>query len=100
MSSQPNPVPGYPPSYSSIASQTIPNGLELLQAHIYFRHGERTPVKERLTHLGIPSQWNMCGGRIDKPGSLWYVKPRLHSIARFSSLKYVYSIAIGASSPM
>lgn len=24
------------------------------------RHGERTPVKERLTHLGIPSKWNMC----------------------------------------
>ena len=71
MASQPNPVPGYPPNYSEISTQTIPADLELLQAHVYFRHGERTPVKERLTHLGIPSQWNMCGGRIDKPGSLW-----------------------------
>lgn len=60
MSAQPNPVSGYPPNYSAIASQTIPEGLDLLQAHVFFRHGERTPVKERLTHLGVPKVWNMC----------------------------------------
>lgn len=74
MSAQPNPVPGYPPNYSLIAKQTVPEGLQLLQSHVYFRHGERTPVKERLTHLGIPNQWHMCGGRIDQPGDLWYVR--------------------------
>lgn len=58
---KPNPTPGEPPNYDlSIPEPAIPAGLELLQAHIYFRHGERTPVKERLTHLGIPSRWNMC----------------------------------------
>ena len=60
MASKPNPVPGYPPAYDEITSLSIPPGLELLAAHWFFRHGERTPVRERLTHLGIPSRWNMC----------------------------------------
>lgn len=60
MSAQPSPVPGYPPGYDELGKSTIPAGLELAQIHIYFRHGERTPVRQRLTHLGIPSQWNLC----------------------------------------
>lgn len=60
MAAKPNPVPGYPPGYHDIASLSIPSGLELLSAHWYYRHAERTPVRPRLAHLGIPSQWNLC----------------------------------------
>ena len=79
MASKPNPVPGYPPAYDEIPSLTIPPGLEILAAHWFFRHGERTPVRERLTHLGIPSRWNMCSaGRVFAAGVL--NDPDLHAL--------------------
>lgn len=60
MAAKPNPVPGYPPAFNDIASLTIPPGLELLSAHWYYRHAERTPVRPRLAAAGIPTQWNLC----------------------------------------
>ncbi|KAN0059671.1 hypothetical protein ACQY0O_008243 [Thecaphora frezii] len=36
-----------------------PAGLELMQVHYFVRHGERTPVRTRLTHL-LPERWNLC----------------------------------------
>lgn len=36
-----------------------PKGLELAQVHYLVRHGERTPVRTRLTHL-FPEKWNLC----------------------------------------
>lgn len=36
-----------------------PKGLELSQVHYLVRHGERTPVRTRLTHL-FPERWNLC----------------------------------------
>lgn len=36
-----------------------PDNLALEQVHVYVRHGERTPVKARMTEY-IPSQWQIC----------------------------------------
>ncbi|KAJ1027219.1 hypothetical protein NDA18_003230 [Ustilago nuda] len=36
-----------------------PKGLELSQVHYLVRHGERTPVRTRLTHI-FPEKWNLC----------------------------------------
>ncbi|KIS70665.1 uncharacterized protein UMAG_01827 [Mycosarcoma maydis] len=36
-----------------------PKGLELAQVHYLVRHGERTPVRSRLTHI-FPEKWNLC----------------------------------------
>ena len=36
-----------------------PAGLDLKQVHYLVRHGERTPVRTRLTHL-FPERWNLC----------------------------------------
>ncbi|EST07776.1 Histidine phosphatase superfamily, clade-2 [Kalmanozyma brasiliensis GHG001] len=36
-----------------------PKGLELSQVHYLVRHGERTPVRKRLTHI-LPERWNLC----------------------------------------
>ncbi|EPQ29696.1 uncharacterized protein PFL1_02916 [Pseudozyma flocculosa PF-1] len=36
-----------------------PAGLSLQQVHYLVRHGERTPVRTRLTHL-FPQRWNLC----------------------------------------
>ncbi|SPO22025.1 related to acid phosphatase ACP2 precursor [Ustilago trichophora] len=36
-----------------------PKGLELSQVHYLVRHGERTPVRSRLTHI-FPEKWNLC----------------------------------------
>ncbi|KIJ63162.1 hypothetical protein HYDPIDRAFT_134966 [Hydnomerulius pinastri MD-312] len=39
-----------------------PAGLQLEQVHIYVRHGERTPVKTRMTDppASIPEHWQVC----------------------------------------
>lgn len=39
-----------------------PAGLRLAQVHYMIRHGERTPVRERLQKANppIPTRWNMC----------------------------------------
>jgi hypothetical protein len=39
-----------------------PSGLELTQVHYLIRHGERTPVRERLQKANppIPARWNLC----------------------------------------
>lgn len=39
-----------------------PPGLQLTQVHYLIRHGERTPVRERLQKASpaIPVRWNMC----------------------------------------
>lgn len=39
-----------------------PPGLELTQVHYLIRHGERTPVRERLQKADppIPARWNLC----------------------------------------
>lgn len=36
--------------------------LQLQQVHYVVRHGERTPVRERMAHANppIPGRWNMC----------------------------------------
>ncbi|KAF9649732.1 phosphoglycerate mutase-like protein [Thelephora ganbajun] len=36
-----------------------PDNLALEQVHVYVRHGERTPVKPRMTEH-IPPQWQIC----------------------------------------
>lgn len=36
-----------------------PDNITLEQVHVYVRHGERTPVKARMTEH-IPSQWQIC----------------------------------------
>lgn len=36
-----------------------PRSLELTQVHYLVRHGERTPVRTRLTHI-FPEKWNLC----------------------------------------
>ncbi|KAG1902334.1 histidine phosphatase superfamily [Suillus fuscotomentosus] len=39
-----------------------PEGLDLEQVHIYVRHGERTPVRVRMSDppASIPADWQMC----------------------------------------
>ncbi|KAG1811722.1 phosphoglycerate mutase-like protein [Suillus subaureus] len=39
-----------------------PGGLDLEQVHIYVRHGERTPVRVRMSNppASIPADWQMC----------------------------------------
>ncbi|KAG2139336.1 histidine phosphatase superfamily [Suillus clintonianus] len=39
-----------------------PKGLDLEQVHIYVRHGERTPVRVRMSDppASIPADWQMC----------------------------------------
>lgn len=39
-----------------------PAGLQLAQVHYMIRHGERTPVRERLQKANppIPTRWSMC----------------------------------------
>lgn len=36
-----------------------PPSFELSQVHYLVRHGERTPVRKRLTHI-FPEKWNIC----------------------------------------
>ncbi|CAO1615430.1 unnamed protein product [Parajaminaea phylloscopi] len=54
------PWPWAPPRSSTTGSQDA--NLNLLQAHYYIRHGERTPVRTRLTESNppIPARWNFC----------------------------------------
>ncbi|KAJ8597066.1 phosphoglycerate mutase-like protein [Rhizopogon salebrosus TDB-379] len=46
-------VEGYP---------LAPEGLNLEQVHVYVRHGERTPIVERMSDppASIPAEWQMC----------------------------------------
>lgn len=46
-------VEGYP---------VAPEGLDLKQVHVYVRHGERTPVRVRMSDppASIPADWQMC----------------------------------------
>ncbi|KAG2105162.1 histidine phosphatase superfamily [Suillus cothurnatus] len=39
-----------------------PEGLDLEQVHVYVRHGERTPVRVRMSDppASIPADWQMC----------------------------------------
>ncbi|EEB05687.1 acid phosphatase [Schizosaccharomyces japonicus yFS275] len=46
----PSPAPGL----------DYPEPLELKYLQVIFRHGERTPVKDRLESAGIPRDWKMC----------------------------------------
>ena len=49
------------PPYTQEELQTLyPPALELTQAHVYFRHGERTPISQRLTGAGLPGFWPFC----------------------------------------
>ncbi|KAH8923447.1 hypothetical protein BT69DRAFT_160050 [Atractiella rhizophila] len=57
---------GHPPFHDEIAggdNALPPNGLELVQAHWFVRHGERTPVRPRpllAYRAGLPQRYNLC----------------------------------------
>ncbi|KAK4047051.1 hypothetical protein OIO90_006334 [Microbotryomycetes sp. JL221] len=55
---------GTPPNAHLIESKLgewNPTGLQLVQAHWFVRHGERSPVRRRLTGVGdIPSVFQLC----------------------------------------
>ncbi|KAJ2719103.1 hypothetical protein GGI07_005415 [Coemansia sp. Benny D115] len=53
--SQAAPLPKLTPEYISSA---YPKDLELIQAQVFFRHGERTPVKKKLIRSDSP--WPFC----------------------------------------
>ncbi|CDW99522.1 hypothetical protein [Sporisorium scitamineum] len=60
-----------------------PKGLELAQVHYLVRHGERTPVRSRLTHI-FPEKWNLCrAGREFDACVLELAPTRDHSIPPF-----------------
>ncbi|WBW70794.1 acid phosphatase [Schizosaccharomyces osmophilus] len=43
-----------------VAGLDFPKQLELKYLQVVFRHGERSPVKERLESAGIPKDWKLC----------------------------------------
>ncbi|KAG0700578.1 histidine phosphatase superfamily [Suillus ampliporus] len=64
-----------------------PEGLDLEQVHVYVRHGERTPVRVRMSDppASIPADWQMCntaksfhetvaGYSLTVDDGLWYKK--------------------------
>ncbi|KAM0791655.1 hypothetical protein ACM66B_006091 [Microbotryomycetes sp. NB124-2] len=53
---------GTPPNAHLIASEAwVPRGLQLVAAHWFVRHGERSPVRRRLTGVGdIPPVFQLC----------------------------------------
>ncbi|KAJ8597068.1 phosphoglycerate mutase-like protein [Rhizopogon salebrosus TDB-379] len=63
-----------------------PEGLDLKQVHIYVRHGERTPVRVRMSDppASIPADWQLCNtsksfhdtmaGYSSTEDGLWYKK--------------------------
>ncbi|SCV72301.1 BQ2448_4995 [Microbotryum intermedium] len=62
-------TPGTPPNAHLIgvaahgdrSESYIPQGLQLVQAHWFVRHGERSPVRQRLTGFGdIPAIFPLC----------------------------------------
>ena len=64
--------------------------LTLVQAHIFARHGERTPVRRRLQHL-VPSPWALC-----KTGTC-YDAPTLTATGDLMSLPIERQSEIAAS---
>lgn len=49
------------PPYTQEELQILyPPALELAQVHIFFRHGERTPVSQRLGNAGLAGFWPFC----------------------------------------
>lgn len=55
--------PWSPPSASASEGNLGPQSKpELVQAHYFIRHGERTPVRTRLTQSSppVPARWNLC----------------------------------------
>ncbi|SNX83040.1 related to acid phosphatase ACP2 precursor [Melanopsichium pennsylvanicum] len=60
-----------------------PSGLELFQVHYLVRHGERTPVRSRLTNI-FPEKWNLCrAGREFDACVLELTRSQDNSIAPF-----------------
>ena len=41
-------------------SSLYPAQFRLHHVQVLLRHGERTPVRTRFEHLGIPKFWNLC----------------------------------------
>lgn len=54
------PLQWSPPGWDAPGTSESP--LKLLQVHYFVRHGERTPVRTRLTNSKppIPSRWDLC----------------------------------------
>ncbi|KAJ2895807.1 acid phosphatase [Zalerion maritima] len=42
--------------------ELYPPSLELAQVQVFLRHGERTPVSQRLLNTGLPGFWPFCSG--------------------------------------
>ncbi|KAM0751178.1 phosphoglycerate mutase-like protein [Meredithblackwellia eburnea MCA 4105] len=66
---------GVPPNSHLITPEGwLPNGLQLVQAHWFVRHGERSPVRKRLVGFGdIPAIFPLCAtGRAFKTAVLGF----------------------------
>ncbi|KAG1723056.1 histidine phosphatase superfamily [Suillus lakei] len=50
------------PPFDVESYPVAPEGLDLEQVHVYVRHGERTPVRVRMSDppASIPADWQMC----------------------------------------
>ncbi|GAC96123.1 histidine acid phosphatase [Pseudozyma hubeiensis SY62] len=59
-----------------------PKGLELSQVHYLVRHGERTPVRSRLTHI-FPEKWNLCRAGREFDACVLELTPTDNSIPPF-----------------
>ncbi|KEI39681.1 uncharacterized protein L969DRAFT_87674 [Mixia osmundae IAM 14324] len=62
MAAKPAPQNGRPPAglLGEDLDDYVPAGLRLLQAHLFVRHGERTPVRRRMQNVGMPDDWILC----------------------------------------
>ncbi|KAF2639123.1 phosphoglycerate mutase-like protein [Massarina eburnea CBS 473.64] len=51
--------------------QHYPEGLKLEGAHIFFRHGARTPTWPLFMVAGLPVYWPLCSGARDMPATVY-----------------------------
>ncbi|BGP54618.1 hypothetical protein JCM8202_004988 [Rhodotorula sphaerocarpa] len=78
-------TPGHPPNphliplahYDDQRKPYVPEGLQLVQAHWFVRHGERAPVRQRLVGVGeIPAVFPLCSiGRDFRTSVLSFTAP-------------------------
>lgn len=83
--SEPAPVSGFPPGFARIDDANhIPPGLQLVQAHVFARHGERTPVRRRLVDQ-IEPNWSLCAiGRQFKAAIYTHAGPSEINVQRIA----------------
>ena len=61
LSPSPSPPPPHPPPAAPLAAPAPVPADELLQAHVVFRHGARTPLSPKYWPAWGPPEWDVCG---------------------------------------